>query len=87
VKPTLAYVIGLLSFVMPYVNEAAKAHRVDFGTQKAEGFPIYRMAMNWFADHVQPEWLGLGLLGLAGVVYLALRPRKRDQFWDIHLKS
>jgi|GEM_PF-4637375 len=83
VEKTLAYIIAGLSFVMPYVTEAAKANRVDFASQKSEGFPVYRMAMNWVADYLQPEWVGLGLLLLAGVVYWSMRARRRDVFWDV----
>ncbi len=83
VEKTLAYSLAGLSFVMPYVTEAAKANRVDFASQKAEGFPVYRMAMNWIADYLQPEWVGLGLLLLAGVVYWSMRARRRDVFWDV----
>ena len=44
-------------------------------------------AGSWVAENLRPEWLGLGFLGLALALYFWMRPRRRDVFWDVSLKS
>jgi hypothetical protein len=63
-----------------------KSLKLDYESQKAEGFPLYQQAGSWLAENMRPEWLGLGFLGLAFLLYLWMRPRRRDVFWDVNLK-
>jgi hypothetical protein len=82
-KQTLAVACGLLSLAAPYLTMGLKSLKLDYESQKADGFPLYQRAGNWVAENVRPEWLGLGFLGLAFVLYLWMRPRRRDVFWDV----
>ncbi|MBX9579867.1 MAG: hypothetical protein K2X87_06120 [Gemmataceae bacterium] len=82
-RPLAAAVCGLLGLVVPYLMIALKSLRLDPETQGADGFPAYAAAGRWVADHLRPEWVGAGLLGLAVLLYLWARPRRRDVFWDI----
>ena len=85
-KQTLAVACGLLSLAAPYLTMGLKSLKLDYESQKADGFPLYQQAGNWVAENLRPEWLGLGFLGLALVLYLWMRPRRRDVFWDVNLK-
>jgi hypothetical protein len=85
-KQTLAVACGLLSLAAPYLTMGFKSLRLDYESQKADGFPLYQRAGNWVAETVRPEWMGLGFLGLALALYLWMRPRRRDVFWDVNAK-
>lgn len=85
-KQTLAVACGLMSLAAPYLTMGLKSLKLDYESQKADGFPLYQQAGGWVADHLRPEWIGLGFLGLALALYLWMRPRKRDVFWDINPK-
>lgn len=86
-KQTLAVVCGLLSLVAPYASMGLKQLRLDPATQKEEGFALYREVGNWVLDHLSPEVLGVGLIGLAAAFYVAMRPKRKDVFWDVTPKS
>jgi hypothetical protein len=86
-KQTLAVACGLLSLAAPYMTMGLKSLKLDYESQKADGFPLYQQAGAWIAENLRPEWLGLGLLGLAFLLYLWMRPRRRDVFWDVSIKS
>jgi len=85
-KQTLAVACGLMSLAAPYLSMGLKSLKLDYESQKVDGFPLYQRAGNWVAENVRPEWLGLGFLGLAFVLYLWMRPRRRDTFWDVNVK-
>ena len=85
-KQTLAVVCGLLSLTAPYLTMGLKSLQLDYESQKADGFPLYQRAGSWVAENLRPEWLGLGFLGLAFLLYLWMRPRRRDVFWDVNVK-
>ncbi len=85
-KQTLAVVCGLMSLAAPYLTMGLKSLKLDYESQKADGFSLYQKAGNWLAENVRPEWIGLGFLGLAVVLYFLMRPRRRDVFWDVNLK-
>jgi hypothetical protein len=85
-KQTLAVACGLLSLAAPYMTMGLKSLKLDYESQKADGFPLYQQAGAWIAENLRPEWLGLGLLGLAFLLYLWMRPRRRDVFWDVNVK-
>jgi hypothetical protein len=85
-KQTLAVACGLLSLAAPYMTMGLKSLQLDYESQKADGFPLYQQAGSWIAENLRPEWLGLGFLGLAFLLYLWMRPRRRDVFWDVNVK-
>lgn len=85
-KQTLAVACGLLSLAAPYLTMGLKSLKLDYESQKADGFPLYQQAGNWIAENLRPEWLGLGFLGLAFLLYFWMRPRRRDVFWDVNVK-
>lgn len=82
-KQTLAVACGLLSLAAPYMTMGLKSLKLDYESQKEEGFPLYQRVGSWVAENLRPEWLGLGFLGLAFLLYLWMRPRRRDVFWDV----
>lgn len=86
-KQTLAVACGLASLAAPYLTMGLKSLKLDYASQKEDGFPLYQQAGSWVAENLRPEWLGLGFLGLAFLLYLWMRPRKRDVFWSISPKS
>ncbi|MBP3958049.1 hypothetical protein J8F10_22565 [Gemmata sp. G18] len=65
----------MLSLAAPYMTMGLKSLKLDYESQKADGFPLYQQAGSWVAENLRPEWLGLGFLGLAFVLYLWMRPR------------
>ena len=85
-KQTLAVACGLLSLAAPYLTMGLKSLKLDYESQKADGFPLYQQAGSWIAENLRPEWLGLGFLGLAFLLYLWMRPKRRDVFWDLSVK-
>ncbi len=85
-KQTLAVACGLMSLAAPYLTMGLKSLNLDYESQKADGFPLYQRAGSWVAENLRPEWLGLGFLGLAFLLYLWTRPRRRDVFWDVNVK-
>lgn len=86
-KQTLAVACGLMSLAAPYLTMGLKSLKLDYESQKAGGFPVYQQVGSWLADNLRPEWIGLGFLGLAVVLYFLMRPKKRDVFWDVSLRS
>jgi hypothetical protein len=85
-KQTLAVACGLMSLAAPYMTMGLKSLQLDYESQKASGFPLYQQVGSWLVETMRPEWIGLGFLGLAVVLYLLMRPRKRDVFWDVNVK-
>lgn len=85
-KQTLAVACGLLGLAAPYLSMGLKALKLDPESQKAEGFAFYRRLGDWLSEMVRPEWIGLGFFGLALGLYFAMRPRRREVFWDVELK-
>jgi hypothetical protein len=85
-KQTLAVACGLMSLAAPYMTMGLKSLKLDYESQKAEGFPLYQRVGSWLVESLRPEWIGLGFLGLAVMLYFWMRPRKRDVFWDVNVK-
>ncbi len=83
VKQTAAIVAGVLSLVLPYASKAAEHFGLDWTTQQQQGFALYWWLARAVLGVLRPEVLGLGLLLLTAALYLAMRPRKREVFWDI----
>jgi hypothetical protein len=83
VKQSLTVFLGALSLVLPFVLLLLKHFRLDFESQLQEDFGLYAHLAGWAVRSLTPETLtGLLLAGTAGL-YLWLRPRKRDVFWDV----
>jgi hypothetical protein len=83
VKQSLTLLMGSLSLVLPFGLLLLKHFKLDFETQMAEGFGLYARLAGWLLEALTPEIL-TGLLVAATVgLYLWLRPRKRDVFWDV----
>jgi hypothetical protein len=85
-KQTLAVACGLMSLAAPYMTMGLKSLKMDYESQKADGFPLYQQVGSWLVENLRPEWIGLGFLGLAFALYLLMRPRRRDVFWDVNVK-
>ncbi len=86
-KQTLALVFGVLSLAAPYISMALKSMKLDYESQKTDGFALYHQAVNWLVLYLRPDVLGLTFLGLALTLFLWMRPRRRDAFWDVTVKS
>jgi hypothetical protein len=79
----MTVVMGALSLVLPFVLLLLRHFRLDFESQLQEGFSLYAYLIDLALRALTPELLtGLLLAGTA-VLYLWLRPRKRDVFWDV----
>jgi hypothetical protein len=85
-KQTLAVACGVLGLAAPYLSMGLKALKLDPESQKAQGYAFYRQFGDWLSEVVRPEWIGLGFFGLAVALYFAMRPRRREVFWDVELK-
>jgi serine/threonine protein kinase len=79
----LAWALGAAGLVAPYGTAALRHARLDWESQKADGFPVYQAVGDFLLTALRPEVLGLVLFALAGAAYLWLRPRRRDVFWDV----
>jgi len=79
VKQTAAVIVGIMSFVMPYVTKGLKSDDPD-GTR-------VQTALNWVSTNLRPEFIFVGLALVAVGLYFWARPRKRDQFWDVTPKG
>jgi hypothetical protein len=86
-KPGLAVVMGFLSFVLPFGLLLMKQLHLDFESQAANNFALYAQVGHWAVQSLSPESLTVALLIVTGMVYLCLRPRQRDVFWDVETAS
>jgi tetratricopeptide (TPR) repeat protein len=83
VKQTLTLLMGALGLVLPFVLLLLKHFRLDFESQLEDGFSLYAQVAQFLLQWLTPEVLGGLLLAATVALYLWLRPRKRDVFWDI----
>jgi hypothetical protein len=60
---------------------------MDFESQLQDGFDAYLVVARWALASLRPEVLAGILVGLTALVWLFLRPRQRDAFWDIDEKG
>lgn len=80
VNQTLTVIIGALGFLMPVANVLLKHFGIDL---QAHQSGIVAKLMDWLFASMSPELLALPfLLGAVGM-YLWMRPRARDVFWDL----
>jgi hypothetical protein len=71
------------TLLVPFVSATMKHYHVDFESQLQNGFDAYLVAARAALILLRPEVLAGILLALTGLLYLILRPRQRDAFWDI----
>jgi hypothetical protein len=71
------------TLLIPFLSATMKHFHVDFESQLQNGFDAYLVAARAALIVLRPEVLAGILLLLTGLVYLMLRPRQRDAFWDI----
>jgi hypothetical protein len=85
VRQTTAVVLGLLGLVAPYLMTGLRAAKLDFESQRADGFTGYQQLGTWVLTNVSPGWLGVALLAAAAGFYLWARPKRKDVFWEVKL--
>ncbi|OAI46940.1 hypothetical protein AYO44_01820 [Planctomycetaceae bacterium SCGC AG-212-F19] len=82
VKQTLTMVVGALNFGVPFVSMLLKQSQVSLAGAEAEA-GLVAVLVSWVVLMLSPEVLA-GLLLVATIgLYLWLRPRRREVFWDI----
>jgi hypothetical protein len=79
----LTMLTGALGLVLPFALLVLKHFRLDFESQLQEGFGLYAEIANWVVRSLTPEMLGGLLLTATAGLYLVLRPRRRDVFWEV----
>jgi len=82
-REAATWLLAGLSCVLPFVLLLLKHFRLDFESQSQDGFGVYAHAANWVIQMLTPETLTVLLLIATLGLYLWLRPRRRDLFWDI----
>lgn len=80
-RQSAALIVGALSFLLPFGLFLLQHFGMDFGAQLHEG--MYAQTAGWVIETTTPELLTALLLGVTAGVWLWLRPRERDVFWDI----
>ena len=83
VKQSLTVLMGALGLVLPFVLLLLKHFKLDFESQLQEGFGVYAQVAGWLLRSLTPEVLAGVLLAGTAALYLWLRPRKREVFWDV----
>lgn len=83
VRQSAPLLMGGLSLVLPFLLLLLKHFKLDFESQLQEGFGLYAQIAGWLVRSVTPEVLTGLLLAATAVLYLCLRPRRRDVFWDV----
>jgi hypothetical protein len=84
-KQSLTLLVGGLSLVLPFILLLLKHFRLDFESQLQDGFSLYGQIAGWLLRWLTPETLTCLLFAATAVLYLSLRPRRREVFWDIHM--
>jgi TatA/E family protein of Tat protein translocase len=83
VKQTLLILSGIATFLLPGLSEVMKHFRLDFETQKEEGFSLYLSVARLLFDQVSPYTLTAFLGVVTALAWWLTRPKARDVFWDI----
>jgi hypothetical protein len=83
VKQGVTLLVGGLGLVLPFVLLLLKHFKLDFESQLQDGFSLYAQVAQWLLCWLTPEVLGGLLLTGTAALYLWLRPRRRDVFWDV----
>jgi hypothetical protein len=82
-RQALTWLLAGLSCVLPFVLLLLKHFRLDFESQSQDGFGLYAQVAAWLIRALTPETLLLVLVAATAGLYLWLRPRRRDVFWDV----
>jgi hypothetical protein len=82
-RQSATLLMGALSLVLPFVLLLLKHFGLDFESQLEDGFGLYARLAGWLLGALTPELLTVLLLAATLSLYLWLRPRKRDVFWDV----
>lgn len=85
-KQAITVACGLMSLVLPLVLMVLKSYRLDLESQMEDGFGLYAGVASWLLLRLTPEGIGIACLLAALVLYVWLRPRPRDVFWDIRTR-
>lgn len=83
VRQSLTRLVGALSLVMPFGLLLLKHFRLDFESQKEDGFSLYAHLAGLLIRSLTPEVLTVLLVSATVGLYFWLRPRRREVFWDI----
>jgi hypothetical protein len=81
VKQTMTLVMAGLTCLLPLVAAVMQHFGIDLRERLQDG--LYSRLTGLLLGTFSPDMLALLLLGLTCGLYLWLRPRKRDQFWDV----
>jgi hypothetical protein len=81
VKQTLTVLMAALTCLLPLVATILQHFGIDLRSRVEEG--LYGRLAGLLLGSVSPDLLALCLLAATFGLYLWLRPRKRDLFWDI----
>jgi tetratricopeptide (TPR) repeat protein len=81
VKQTLTVFMAVLTFLLPLVAAVLQHFGIDLRSRLEDG--LYSRLAGLLLGSLSPDLLALLLLGITLGLYLWLRPRKRDVFWDI----
>jgi hypothetical protein len=83
VQRTWVLVSGCAAFLVPFCSAILKHFRLDFESQRQEGFDFYLTIARLLFDFLSPVGLTMALIFVTSMVYLATRPKSRDQFWEL----
>jgi hypothetical protein len=82
-RQAVTWLMAGLSCVLPFVLLLLKHFRLDFESQSQDGFGLYAQIAGRLIRALTPETLLLGMVAATVGLYLWLRPRRRDVFWDV----
>src|SRR5262245_11810961 len=82
-RQTMAVVFSLFTLAMPLLSSLARHFKIDFSSQKEQGFALYYQAWEFLLQQLAPVALAAALAVVTAGFYLWARPRRRDQFWDV----
>ena len=75
--PTWAWAAAGAGLVVPYALIGLRSLR-PAPARAADEAGVYRAVGEWVLSALRPDWVGLALLGLAVVLFLWLRPQRRE---------
>jgi hypothetical protein len=82
-RQIVTWIMAGLSCVLPFLLLILKHFRLDFDSQREQGYGVYAQLAGWVVASLTPEWLTVLLLVATLALYFLMRPRQRDLFWDI----
>jgi hypothetical protein len=82
-RQRLAVLVGLFGLISPYLMMGLKALKLDPTSQSQMGYSLYYQAGEWVTSTIQPEWVVVGCLIVALLLFLWCRPRSKSSFWEV----